>query len=143
MRQTTTPGNSPLPHGEGSSGARQRLVTLLSILPWAAILFLLLFVLPRYEQRFRQFNFKPDDVAAFLFRVSDWARAHVLAAFLIVFALMIANVVISAIVQSAKISGRKRRMLMLLVFGIPTLLFVLTWVGAEITRRTLIDDLQH
>lgn len=143
MSGTTSPHIPPSRDGKGGSGARQRVITLFSILPWALLLIEFLFILPRYEQLFRQFAIKIDAFSTLLLEISAWVRAHVLAAFLITFALMIVNVCVSVVVQSARISRRRRMTVLLFVFGIPCLLFVLTWVGVLLTHRRLVEGLQR
>ncbi len=126
----------------GGAGSRQRLITLLSILPWALLLFQYLFVLPHYDRLFRQFHFTIDQPTSVLLKISSWVVAHVLAAFLIAFALMTTSVVLSALAQSIGLSRRRRIWVLLLTFGIPCLLFVMTWVGVLLAHRRLIEGLQ-
>jgi type II secretory pathway component PulF len=138
-----TPPPTPPRSGEGGSGARQRIITLLSILPWALLLFQFLLVLPRYDQLFRRFGVKLDDFTTLLLRISNWVRANVLLSFLIVFALMGANVLASVLAQQAKVSRRRRIAMLLVIFGVPCLLFLVTWVGVLATHRRLIEGLQR
>lgn len=125
------------------AASRQRTVTLLSILPWAFVLFEFLFVLPRYDRLFRQFNLQVDDFTDLLLKISGWVRSNVFAAFLITFALMGANVAASVVAQSPKITRQRRILILLLAFGIPCLAFAVTWVGVEVTHRRLVEGLQR
>lgn len=135
--------NPPLPSREGGSVSRQRLVTLLAILPWALLLFQFLFVLPRYERIFRQFAFKVDDYTSLLIRISEWSRSHALIAFLITFVAMIVNVVASVLIQTKMSTKKRRATALLIIYGVPCVLFLLAWVGVLATHRRLIGELQN
>jgi type II secretory pathway component PulF len=125
------------------SPSRQRIITLISILPWALVLFEFLFVLPRYDRLFRQFKLQLDDFTQLLIKISAWIAANVLLSFLITFVLMGVNVAVSVVAQSPKVSRRRRIWLLLLAFGVPCLAFAITWVGVEITHRRLVEGLQR
>ena len=143
MSGTTSPANPPPRSGEGgSSPARRRAVTLLAVLPWPVVLFQYLFVLPRYDHLFRESGLKVDDLTGLALNVSAWLRTRTLLAFAITFVLMAITVGTAHAVQSAPLSRRRQAAFLLFVFGIPVLVFLLTWLTVENTHRTLVEGLR-
>ena len=124
------------------SPARRIAVTLLAALPWPAVLFQFLVVLPRYNKLFRDFQIKVDDFTAVLLNVSAWVHRNLIVAFAIAFALMGVSVVAAYTAQSVEMPRARRAATLLFVFGVPTLVFVLAWVGVLSTQRTLVEGLR-
>lgn len=124
------------------SPARRRAVTLLAALPWAAVLFQFVAVLPRYDRLFREFGLKVDDVTAVTLNLSAWLRNHFLVAGLLTFGLMAASVFAAHTVQSVDLPGRRRAAVLLFVFGVPCLVFGLAWLGVLNTHRTLVEGMR-
>lgn len=124
------------------SPARRRAVSLLAALPWPAVLFQFVAVIPRYDKLFREFQLKVDDFTAVLLNVSAWTRRNVMVAFVIAFALMAVSVLSAHTVQSIDLPRSRRAAILLFVFGVPCLVFVLAWVGVVGTHRTLVEGLR-
>ena len=124
------------------SPAARRAVTLLAALPWAAVLFQFLAVLPRYDKLFREWGLRVDDFTAVTLNVSAWARNNFLVAFLTTLGLMAASVFTAHTVQSADLPARRRAAVLLFVFGVPCLVFGLAWLGVLNTHRTLVEGLK-
>jgi type II secretory pathway component PulF len=124
------------------SPARRRAVTLLAALPWPVVLFEFLAVLPRYDRVFRQFGLKVDDFTAVILNVSAWVQRNVLAAFAIAFALMAVSVLTAHTVQADELPRNRRAAMLLIVFGVPCLVFGMTWLGVLNTHRTLVEGLR-
>lgn len=124
------------------SPARRRAVTLLAAIPWVAVLFQFLAVLPRYDKLFREMGLKVDDFTALTLNVSAWARKNFLLAFLLTLALMAVSVFTAHTVQSVEMSGKRRAAVLLFVFGVPCLVFGLAWLGVLNTHRTLVEGMQ-
>lgn len=125
------------------SPGRRRIVTLLAGFPWILLLFEFMLVLPRYDKLFRQHGLKVPSHTDFLLSVALWVEHHVLAAFLIAFALIGVSFGLAHTAQSTDMSRRRRFLILLVVFGLPCLLFILAWVGVESTYRTLVEGLQR
>ena len=141
-------GRSPNPPPPGAAGggggsppsaARRVTVTLLAAVPWLLILFELLYVVPRYEQMFREHGLKLPASTQRLLDASRWANAHPSVAGPLTFALAAGGAAVAYLALSPRRSRNARALLLLAVFAIPCGLFVLTWVGVEGTRRTLVE----
>src|SRR4051794_20807068 len=111
------------------SPARRRAVTLLAALPWPAVLFQFLAVLPGYDKLFREMGLKVDSFTGMLLNVSAWVQRHIVVAFLGVFVLMAVSVLTAHTVQTAELPRNRRVAILLFVFGVPCLVFALAWVG--------------
>jgi type II secretory pathway component PulF len=125
------------------SPARRRAVTLLAALPWPVVLFQFLTILPGYDKIFREFHWKVDDFTGLLLNVSSWLQRNSLAAFLNAFGLMAVSVATVHTVQSVDLPRRRRFAILLFVFGFPSLVFVVAWVGVLTTHRTLVENLNR
>jgi type II secretory pathway component PulF len=123
------------------SPAQRRAVTLLATLPWALVLFQFLLILPRYDRLFRDYGVKVPELTGLLLNISAWVRAQVLLSFVITFVLMGVSVGVSHVVQSTPMSRGRRLLYLLIVFGMPSLAFVLAWVGVSVTHRRLVEGL--
>jgi type II secretory pathway component PulF len=106
------------------------------------VLFLFGVILPRYNQLFRQFNLRVDDFTGMLLNVSAWLQRNVLAGFAATFVLMGISVGAAYTVQSTELPRGRRLAILAFVFGVPTLVFVLAWVGVLSTHRTLVEGLR-
>ena len=123
------------------SPAQRRAVTLLATLPWALVLFQFLLILPRYDRLFRDFGLKAPDLTGLVLIISAWVRAHIFLSFLITFALMGISVGVAHVVQTTPMARGRRLLFLLIVFGMPCLVFVLAWVGVIVTHRRLVEGL--
>lgn len=121
------------------SAASRRAVSLLAALPWPAVLFQFVAVIPRYDKLFREFGLKVNDFTAVLLNVSAWTRRNVMVAFVITFALMAMSVFTALTVQSIDLPRNRRAAILLFVFGVPCLVFALAWLGVLGTHRTLVE----
>jgi type II secretory pathway component PulF len=121
---------------------RRRAVTLLAALPWPAVLFQFLAVLPRYDKMFREFGLKLDDFTAVLLNASAWVRAHFLIALAGALGLMAVSVFAAHTVQSVDLPRNRRAAVLLFVFGVPCLVFGLAWLGVLNTHRTLVEGMR-
>lgn len=128
----------PLP-----SPARRRAVSLLVIFPWILLLFQFALMLPRYNKLFHEHNLKLSPLTTIVLDVSTWVQKYLLLAFLIVFACMGISIGIAHAIQSREMSGGRRLLVLLLVFGLPCGLFAVSWLGVWNTHRTLIEGLQR
>jgi len=124
------------------SPGRRLAVTLLAALPWPVVLFQFGAILPRYDKLFRDFNLKVDDFTGLMLNIADWLQRHVLVGFAATFGLMAVSVGTAYTVQAVEMPRGKRAAILLFVFGVPTLVFVLAWVGVLSTHRTLVQGLQ-
>jgi type II secretory pathway component PulF len=124
------------------SAGRRLAVTLLAAMPWPVVLFQFGAILPRYDKLFRDFNLKVDDFTGMLLNVSAWLQRNVLLGFAATLVLMGISVAAAYTVQSSDLSRGRRAAILLVVFGVPTLVFVLAWVGVVNTHRTLVQGLQ-
>jgi hypothetical protein len=146
---SSSPPNPPLPQGEGAGGpapalttpGRQAFITLLAALPWILVLSQFLLVIPRYERMFREHGLKLTPFTALLIDISAWARSHVLFALALTIVLVFATVGAVVAVQAGLVSRRIRSLVLLLAFGVPCGLFILSWVGVMGTHRTLVEGL--
>jgi type II secretory pathway component PulF len=127
---------TPLP-----SAGRRIAVTLLALLPWPMVLFQYLTVLPGYDKLFRDFHLQLNSFTALLLNVSGWARRNSLGAFAIVFVLTMVSMLTAHTVHLSAMSRRRRATILLFVFGVPCLIFALTWLGVLGTHRTLVEGL--
>jgi len=100
-------------------------------------------VLPRYDKLFREHSLKVPSHTDLLLTVAHWVESHVLAAFLIAFALMGTSLGLAHTAQTTAMSRPRRSLILLVVFGLPCLVFILAWVGVESTHRTLIEGLKR
>src|SRR5262245_31073841 len=123
------------------SPARRRTVTFLAVLPWPLILFQFLFTLPRYEKMFREYGLKISDFTALLFDIAAWVHDHMFLAFGFTFLFTGLSVVTADVVQTRSVSKSRRLLVLLVVFGLPCLLFVLSWLGVLGTHRRLVEGL--
>jgi type II secretory pathway component PulF len=121
------------------SPGRRRAVTLLAVLPWVLVLFQFLLILPRYKKLFDQFGLKLPGWVELIFTVSTWVQAHVLLAFLLAFLLIAVSVGLAHVVQTTPVSTWRRLLVLLLVFAVPCLLFLLSWLGVFWTQRKLVE----
>ena len=121
------------------SPARRRIVTLLAIIPWAILLFQFLVVLPRYGKIFKEFGLKLPRLVEIIFAASAWVRGHMLLSFLITFVLMGTSIGAVHVVHTTPVSRSRRLLVLFLVFGIPCLFFLASWVGVSWTQRKLAE----
>jgi hypothetical protein len=137
--------------GEGSpasrattppSRAHRLAVTLLAALLWPVVLFQYLFVLRGYDKLFRAYNLKVDDLSGRVLNLSAWLRARSFVAFAITFLLMAVTVGAVYAVQTAPLSGRRRAAVLFLIFAVPCLVFLVTLLTVENTKRTLFEGLR-
>jgi hypothetical protein len=124
------------------SPARRRAVTFLAALLWPAVLIEYLLILPGYDKQFREYGLKIDDLTGMVLNVSAWLRARTFLAFAITFVLMAITVGTAHAVQSASLSRRRQAAFLLFAFGVPFLLFLLTWLTVDHTHRTLVEGLK-
>jgi type II secretory pathway component PulF len=117
-------------------------VTLLAAFLWPVVHIQYLFILPGYDKLFRDYNLKVDDLASRILNLSAWLKARGLVAFAITFVLMAVTVGTAHAVQTAPVSGRRRAAILLIVFGVPCLVFLLTLLTVENTKRTLFEGLR-
>jgi len=136
-----TPGKPPAASRSPSS-AHRLAVTLLAALLWPVVLFQYLFILPGYDKLFREYQLKVDDLAALVLNLSAWLRARALVAFMITLALMSFTVGTAHAVQTAPQSRRRRVAVLLVIFGVPCLIFLLTLLTVENAKRTLFEGLR-
>jgi hypothetical protein len=123
------------------SPARRRIVTLLAVLPWPLILFQFLFTLPRYEKLFREYGLHMSSLTNLLFDIALWVRAYTFFAFALTLLLTGISVLVADFVQTCAISRWRRWLVLLVVFGVPCFLFVLSWLGVLGTHRKLVEGL--
>jgi hypothetical protein len=135
-RGAPSPADPPPP-----SAVRRVTVTLLAAVPWPLILFQLLYVVPRYTQMFRAHGLKPTGSTQLLLDLSMWANAHPFVSGQLTVVLAAGCAAVAYLAQSPRRSRNTRTLLLLAVFAVPCGLFVLTWVGVEGTRRTLVEGL--
>jgi len=121
------------------SPARRRIVTVLAVFPWAVLLGQLAFVLPRYNKVFNEFGLKLPDAIDAVFAVSTWVHTHLFLASLISFVLAGASVFVAHFVQVTPGSSARRLLVLFLVFAIPCLLFLASWVGVFWAQRKLAE----
>ena len=57
--------------------------------------------------------------------------------------LTFASVIVAQTVQSIPLSRTRRGLILLVVFGLPCLVFALTWLGVWSTHRTLVEGLNR
>jgi type II secretory pathway component PulF len=107
------------------------------------LLFEFMLVLPRYDKLFREHHLKVPSHTDLLLTIGHWVENHVLAAFLITFALMGVSFGLAHTAQTTAMSRRRRLLILLVVFGLPCLVFILAWVGVETTHRTLVEGLKR
>lgn len=124
------------------SPGRRTAVTLLAALPWPVVLFQLGVILPRYDKLFRDFNLKVGDFTGMILNISAWLQRNVLVGFVAMLGLMAVSVGAAYTVQSVEMPRGRRPAILLFVFGVPTLVFVLAWLGVLNTHRTLVEGLR-
>ena len=142
--------NSPkplLPGGEGAfvpyPASRRRVVTFLAVLPWPLILFQYLFVLPRYDKLFRQYNVYVDGWTAICLNVSAWVRNYSVFSFIATLMLTACCVMTANLVLTLPFSRPRRSFFLLLDFGLPCALFIVSWLGVLSTHSKLVEGLQR
>ena len=124
------------------SPGRRRAVTLLATLPWTVVLFQFGAILPRYDKLFRDFNLKVGDFTGMILNISAWLQRNVLIGFAAMLGLMAVSVGAAYTVQSVEMPRGRRSAILLFVFGVPTLVFLLAWLGVLNTHRTLVEGLR-
>ena len=115
----------------------------MAVLPWPIVLFQFLFILPGYDRLFREYGLKVDSITGLLLNVSAWLWANNLPAFLIAFVLMGLSIGTAHMVQSASVSRVRRVAILLFVFGVPSGVFLATWMSVQNTHRTLVEGLRR
>ena len=106
------------------------------------MLFQYLVLLPGYDKLFREYNLRVDDFAERVLNLSAWLQRRTLVAFAITFVIMAVTVGATHAVQAAPLSGRRRAAVLLIVFAAPCLVFLLTLLTVESTKRTLFEGLR-
>lgn len=122
---------------------RRRIVAILAVLPWPLVLFQFLLIVPRYARLFRDIRLQVPPATTLLIDISTWARSHTLPAFAMASVLTFASVIVAQTVQSIPLSRTRRGLILLVVFGLPCLVFALTWLGVWSTHRTLVEGLNR
>lgn len=139
----------PRGRGDGTPGKEPRhcqILSWLAILPWPLVLFEWFFVIPRYARLYHDHGVETDGLTAAFFAIGGVIRRQPFVAFLTTALLTLGTVAITAAWMSAatgKTSGRWRRLMLLLPFAIPFLLFVATWLGMEHVHRRLTTALNR
>lgn len=126
-----------------TSPHRRRTLAMLCILPWFLLLMQYLVVLPRYDRLFRDHRIRQGDVGQFLADTGRLAARYPGGAVLIAVAAIAMSVTWVFAADARSIRPRVRKTILSLVFGLPTALFLLTWVGVAMMHRTLIDALER
>jgi len=123
------------------SPARRLTVTGLAIFPWLLLFFQFLFVLPRYRKIYNELGLKLPRSAELSFDVSAWINRHIVIAYLVTLALIGVSVGAAYAVQTTPVSRSRRLLVLFLVFAIPCLLFIASWLGVLDTQRRLAEGL--
>jgi type II secretory pathway component PulF len=121
------------------SPARRLAVTFLAPFPWALFFFQLLLIVPRSARLFAEMGLKLPDLTQFLVDLSGWARGHLVATAVIAFALLGGSMAAAYGAQTANLSRARRVGLLFLIFGLPTALFILAWVGVQVPQSRLAE----
>src|SRR5262245_51761916 len=121
------------------SPARRLIVTLMAPVPWALLLIQLVLIVPRYSKLFADFGLKVPVLTQVCIDAALWVRTYLVIAFLATLALMGASAGTAYWAQSTRMSSARRVTLLLVVFGLPTGLFILAWVGMLIPQRRLAE----
>src|SRR5262249_40119989 len=121
------------------SPARRLAVTFLAPLPWAMFFFQLLLIVPRSAKLFTEARLKLPALTQFLVDASGWARGHLVATAAIALTLLGVSMVAAYGAQTANLSRARRVGLLLLIFGLPTALFLVAWVGVQVPQSKLAE----
>jgi type II secretory pathway component PulF len=125
------------------SPGRRRIVTWLAFFPWPLVLFQFLFIVPRYDRLFRDYNLQIAGPTSVLFQISAWLRANAIVGYSLALVLTGVSVFAADFVQSRPTGRWRRILILLLVFGVPCLVFVVCWLGVLSTHRRLIEGLNR
>jgi type II secretory pathway component PulF len=115
----------------------------MAVLPWPMILFQYLFILPRYDKLFHQYKVSVDGWTALCLNVSAWVRNFSVFAFIVTIMLTACCVMTANFVLTLPFSRRRRNLFLLLSFGLPCALFILSWLGVLATHSKLVEGLQR
>ncbi|HJZ91760.1 MAG TPA: hypothetical protein VKE40_12870 [Gemmataceae bacterium] len=121
------------------SPARRLAVTFLAPFPWAIFFFQLLLIVPRSARLFAEAGLKLPALTQVLADVSGWARGHLVATVTVAIAFLGMSMVAAYGAQTANLSRARRVALLLLIFGLPTALFIVAWVGVQVPQSRLAE----
>jgi type II secretory pathway component PulF len=90
---------------------------------------------------YREYGLKLPDGTQYLLELSRWVQAHSILAIVLTMALTAASVFAANGVLTVRWSRLRRNLVLLVLFGVPCVLFVVSWLGVLSTQSKLIEGL--